>query len=174
LLRCPTARPLGKFVLKDARLVFRVYADLELEPGAEVPCALWSINEADERALDRYEGFGHRAGYFKEFILLKYAGRPRKAMLYLMNAGEGVAPPSESYVETIRQGYQDFGIDQRYLDAALRHSWDEKRHNEITRARRAKQKDREQGKHAVVHVPERLALRRQQITKSVMCEHSED
>lgn len=165
-LRCPTARPLGKFMLKDARLVFRVYADLELEPGAEVPCALWSINAADEQALDRYEGHGSKMGYYKDEILLRYAGRPRKAMLYLMNAGEGVAPPSKDYAETIRKGYEDFDIDEKYLNAALAHSWEEKDHNDFTRARRERQKGREQGRHAVIS--EDMALRRQQKTKEAM------
>lgn len=163
--RCPTARPLGKFMMKDARLVFRVYADLDLIPGAVVPCGLWSINEADERALDAYEGTGHGAGYYKEYILLSYAGRPRRAMVYLMRAGEGVAPPSQSYADTIREGYQDFGIDPKYLNAALKHSWEEKDHNDFTRGRRERQRDREQGRHAVVTMPETVALRRQRITQ---------
>lgn len=161
-LRCPTARPLGKFTLRDARLVFRVYADLDLVPGAEVPCGLWSINSADERALDQYEGHRSQYGYYKDYILLQYAGRPRKALVYLMRAGEGVAPPSEDYARTIREGYQDFGMDVRFLNAALKHSWEAKDHNEFTRARREKQKRR--GQRAVVTVSEALALRRQQIT----------
>ena len=167
-LRCPTARPLGKFTLKDARLVFRVYADLDLIPGTEVPCGLWSINEADERALDAYEGHGSAAGYYKEYILLRYAGRPRKAMIYLMRAGEGVAPPSQSYVDTIREGYQDFGINEKYLNAAIKHSWDAKDPTDFTRGRRTRQRRREQGRHAIVTMPESVARHRQQITQETL------
>ena len=54
--RCPTARPLGKFMLTEARLVFRGVADLEYAPGETVPCGLWSLYASDERALDGYEG----------------------------------------------------------------------------------------------------------------------
>jgi hypothetical protein len=161
-LRCPTARPLGKFTMKDARLVFRVYADLELKPGTEVPCVLWSINELDERALDQYEGSRSAHGYYKEYILLRYAGQPRKAMLYLMRSDAGVAPPSQAYVDTIREGYQDFEINQKYLNAAIKHAWDEKAHSDITRARRSRQK--RNGQHrAVVTMPESVALRRAQL-----------
>ncbi len=161
-MRCPTARPLGKFIMRDARLVFRVWADLELKPGAEVPCALWQINDADERALDAYEGVRLARGYYKEYIMLRYAGRPRKAMLYLMYSGEGIAPPSQAYFDTIRDGYQDFGMDKKYLNAALKHAWDEKAHTEITRGRRTRQKDG--GVHrAIVTMPESVALRRQQL-----------
>ena len=161
-LRCPTARPLGKFTMRDARLVFRVYADLELKPGAEVPCGLWSINAADERALDAYEGCQAAHGYYKEYITLLYAGRPRKAMLYLMRSDAGIAPPSQAYADTIREGYQDFGMNPKYLDAAIKHAWDEKAHSEITRGRRERQKHG--GVHrAIVTMPESIALRRAQM-----------
>ena len=154
--RCLSAKPLGRFILKDARLVFRVYADVEYCPGAEVPCGLWSINQADERVLDQYEGTTHPNGYFKEYLLLKYAGRPRKALIYLMRSADGIAPPSKGYYETVFQGYEDFGLDRKYLDEALQHAWDEKAHSQQTRARRERQRSRT----AVVHMPESLVMRR--------------
>jgi len=169
--RCPSARPLGKFTLKDARLVFRVYADLDLVPGAEVPCGLWRIDDADERALDNYEGL-HRGkhGYYKDYILLKYQGKPEKAMLYLMQEGEGVAPPSSAYAQTIREGYQDFKMNPEFLNAAIKHSWDEKNPSEVIRQRRERQRRREGGSKpaAVVSVPESLALRRQKVTHPIL------
>ena len=83
-------------------------------------------------------------------------------MLYLMRSDEGLAPPSQAYFDTIRDGYQDFGIDKKFLNAALKHAWDEKQHSEITRGRRERQK---QGRvhRAVVTMPESVALRRQQM-----------
>lgn len=161
-IRCPSARPLGKFLLRDAKLVFRVYADLELIPGAEVPCGLWSIDETDQRRLDDREGTGLSYGYYKDHILLRYAGKPRKASIYLMKGGEGFAPPSQSYADTIRAGYQDFNLDPRYLNTAIQHSWDEKDPTAMIRGRRARQRDREGRHSAVVTMPESLALRRQQ------------
>src|ERR1700693_3768222 len=79
--RCPTARPLGKFLLTSARLVFRGVADLECHAGENAPCGLWAINQADEVALDRYEGVG-LGRYGKFHVDLEYLGRPRQAIIY--------------------------------------------------------------------------------------------
>ena len=140
-LRCPTARPQGKFILTGAKLVFRHYADLELGPQEwEVPCALWSLNRADVEALKRYEGEGLRRGYYPEKILIRFAGRERECTLYLMRNGTGIAPPMDEYAHILREGYQDFGLPIKYLNAALRHSWDAKEHSEMTRERRERAK----------------------------------
>ena len=60
--RCPDAKPLGVCLLRDWRLMFKgsltgAYATIEKEKGFRVPALLWEISEADEKRLDRYEGF---------------------------------------------------------------------------------------------------------------------
>lgn len=137
--RCPTARPLGKFLLKDARLVFRGVADLEYIAGSKVPCALWMINGDDEAALDMYEGIASGIYFKTREISIEYAGKRRKTVLYLMNS-EGVYPPSQSYVDTIRQGYRDFKLDESYLDEAIRRSFSDKSPDDYTIARRLRQR----------------------------------
>lgn len=138
-IRCPTARPLGRFMLTKARLVFRVFADLEYDETSQVPCGLWAINRADEEALDRYEGVDAGAYFKSEDIVLTYAGRRRNALVYLMN-NKGVWPPSQRYADTIRQGYKDFKLNDRYLDEALARSFDKQPNAELLE-RRARQRD---------------------------------
>ena len=60
--RCPGADVAGIATLHDYRLLFRGSGSgfyLTIEPciGSEVPVGVWSITEADEKALDRYEGY---------------------------------------------------------------------------------------------------------------------
>jgi AIG2-like family len=137
--RCPTARPLGKFLLRDARLVFRGVADLEYIAGAQVPCALWMINADDEAALDMYEGIATGTYFKTREIKIEYAGKRRAPVLYLMNS-EGVYPPSQAYVDTIRQGYRDFKMNESFLDEAIRRSFLDKAPDEHTLARRLRQR----------------------------------
>lgn len=137
-MRCPTARPLGKFMLTSARLVFRGVADLEFAPGEKTPCGLWAVNKDDERELDIYEGVGAGVYFKTEQIKLEYAGRRQPALIYLMNS-DGIYPPSQTYADTIRKGYRDFNLDERYLDAAIARSFNEKNPDEETMNRRVRQ-----------------------------------
>jgi hypothetical protein len=137
--RCPTARPLGKFMLTSARLVFRSVADLDFVPNESTPCGLWSLNEDDEHSLDAYEGIAHGSYFKSEEIKLTYAGRRRKALIYLKTT-EGIYPPSREYARIIRQGYRDFGLDESYLDAAIARAYNEKNPDEDIIARRERQR----------------------------------
>ena len=57
--RCPGAKLIGIGYLTNHRLEFYLHATVEhtRAHGAKVPVAVWEISEADERSLDRYEGF---------------------------------------------------------------------------------------------------------------------
>lgn len=60
--RCPTARIIGTATLPDYELLFKgsktgSYLTVEPKKGKSVPVAVWETTEADEAALDRYEGF---------------------------------------------------------------------------------------------------------------------
>lgn len=152
--RCPGAKPAGVVWLDNARLVFRGVADVECIPGYRVPCGMWSITPQNEASLDRYEGV---AGgfYTKELVDL---GEGREALIYMMTA-QGIYPPSQYYVDTLRQGYKDFGLPMKYLNAAIFHSFKGKDPCEQTIARRQRQK---QSSHQqrLVPMPESLARKR--------------
>ena len=158
--RCPGARPLGKFMLTSARLVFRGAADVDYMKDSIMPCGLWAITKSDEDALDRYEGVAGGLYMKSEDIVLKYKGEPQKALIYLMTS-EGVYPPSQAYANIIRQGYRDFKLDESFLDAAIARSFEDKNHDEQTRARRMRQ--RESALHRnLVQMPEAVAAKLKQ------------
>jgi len=121
-IRCPSARPVAKLYIANARLVFRSVADAEIStnPDDRMPVGVWSITREDELALDRYEGVN--SGMYGRFTLKV---GDEDALIYMMH-DRGVAPPGEGYLAIIRKGYEDFGLDTSYLDAALAASFDEK------------------------------------------------
>jgi hypothetical protein len=137
-IRCPGAKSLGWFFLKDARLVFRGVADIEFKKGEKVPVGLWRISTQNEATLDHYEGVDGGMYYKDERIIINYKGRPTPVLVYLMNS-EGVYPPSDHYANAIREGYKNFGLPEKYLDNAIEQSFN-KEPDEQTTARRARQK----------------------------------
>ena len=42
-----------------------------------------------------------------------------EAMVYIMRDDAPEGTPSPYYVEVVRQGYRDFGMDEKYLDESL-------------------------------------------------------
>ncbi len=119
-MRCPNAVPVGRFALKDARLVFRGDADCVYTPGSICHGALWRITAECEAALDHYEEIS--AGlYRKKFDELASIDGVEKFMYYRMNSTI-VSPPSRIYLETIEQGYRDFDIPVWHLREAVKAS----------------------------------------------------
>ena len=129
-LRCPTAKPVGTAVIKDYELLFKgsktgAYLTIEPKVGAEVPVAVWSVEPADEKRLDVYEGFP--AFYYKaelELPVRYFSGKTvvRKAFVYIMHEERPLGLPSGSYVRTCLEGYSNFGFDESILLAALENS----------------------------------------------------
>lgn len=128
MYRCPQAEKLGRLRLRDWQLVFRGVADIVPMPGAICWGGVWRITPACERALDRYEGVDGGM-YRKEYLPIKRTPHGETDMLiYVMNS-TGVYPPSERYLQTIIEGYRDFGLPKSasdLLDRALWESWAEK------------------------------------------------
>jgi gamma-glutamylcyclotransferase (GGCT)/AIG2-like uncharacterized protein YtfP len=119
---------LGPATIRDWRLVFRGVADIEPSQGASVQGALWSITPRCERALDRYEGYPRLYGK-------RHTRRPGggRVMLYVMNDQDWISTPGKHYLNVIREGYQDFGLDLEALMAAFDHAME----NQIARSRDA-------------------------------------
>ena len=119
--RCPEAKIVGTAVLKDWKLVFRTHADIEPCKGSEVPVLIWSISPADERSLDRYEGYP--SYYIKKDleVTVLETGETVTAMVYLMTKGRKAAvPPAKYYYDIIAEGYERFGFNKAVLEKALR------------------------------------------------------
>ena len=115
--RCPQARSLGKVTLKDHKLAFRTFCDAVNEPGATMECALWEITDLCEMSLDALEGYPNFYG--KKEVSVKYNGRKIRAMIYYMKDRHAVAPPSQQYLDTVADGYDDHGMDLTQLVDAL-------------------------------------------------------
>lgn len=122
LRRCPDAVQIGAATVEDYELLFRGntrhfgVATIEPRQGESVPVGIWSISERDERALDRYEGWPNL--YEKQTFLVRVKGKLISAMAYIMTPGRRIAPPSEAYLDTITQGYEDFGFELAPLISA--------------------------------------------------------
>ncbi|MCD8364708.1 MAG: gamma-glutamylcyclotransferase [Clostridiales bacterium] len=126
--RCPSASVYAQGTLDNWELLFRgspvnSHATIRKRQGCHVPVLVWNIEPADEKRLDRYEGYP--AYYYKKDIMVNIDGHKKKAMVYIMNERFRAGRPSSSYVETIVQGYMDNGFDQSYLNDVLWENYQE-------------------------------------------------
>lgn len=117
-MRCPTAKVVGNGYLYDYGLVFRVYATIEPSVGDKVPVTVWEIDEPCEQSLDRYEGYPRL--YDKEHMDVEVDGKIYRAMVYIMNEEvREYSFPHSQYMYVVKEGYEDMGLDTKYLSAAL-------------------------------------------------------
>ncbi len=133
LRRCPGAIYVGYGFLKDRRLMFRRgFLTVGQKRDCVVPVLVWRVNEADEAALDRYEGYPHL--YRKEevpmkvlsFIDGKFLGTVT-AFVYVMDASGPGVRPSRAYLDICTEGYKRFGFNLSFLKAALEEFTPQKR-----------------------------------------------
>jgi hypothetical protein len=122
--RCPAAIPVGRFYLPHARLVFRGVADCIADANSQCPGGIWKITPECEQALDHYEGIAGGL-YRKVFLPIAPIDDETELMLYTMHS-EGIYPPSQVYLDSIKQGYRDFNLPLASLRAAVKASWVEK------------------------------------------------
>lgn len=126
--RCPSAKPIGKINLKNYKLVYKGSADdyayltIEECEGYYVPLGLFEISIFDIFSLDAYEGYPEL--YSKYYIPVKMNGKTKKALIYVMNECFHYHLPSQQYIETCKEGYNDFRFNQSILDRALIDTFD--------------------------------------------------
>ena len=131
MIRCPSARMIGTATIEDYRLMFKgsktgSYLTIEPEEGCSVPVGVWEVSEADELALDRYEGFP--TFYYKKELELPITGirtgkvRRRKAFVYIMHEDRLLGVPSNMYMRICMEGYMDFGFNYDILWEAYEYS----------------------------------------------------
>ncbi len=114
--RCKDSVFLKKFELKGYKLNFRSKyraADIEKKKNSIVPGGLFEISKSDEKKLDLYEDFPvlYNKIYFKYYN--------QKVMTYIMNKKTYFRYPTEKYLNVIKQGYKDCGLDKSYLIKTL-------------------------------------------------------
>lgn len=127
--RCPNSKVYGRATLNGYRLAFHgntynAHATILRKKGYKIPVLIWDVPEEDEKALDRYEGYPRY--YFKEDIVATMeSGEIVTAMVYIMDRAQKSGIPSERYVETITEGYNDCNFDLDYLRLAIKENQDE-------------------------------------------------
>ena len=114
--RCPNCKYIKKMVLYDYNLTFRSKygaADIEKKQGAKVYGALYQISRAAEKRLDVYEEY---PTLYKK-IYFKY--KNYKVMTYTMVRKTKLVPPTERYLNIVKQGYKDCKLNIKSLKTAL-------------------------------------------------------
>ena len=114
--RCPKCRYIKKYILHDYQLTFRSKygaADIERKVGKKVYGALYIISKCAEKRLDVYEEY---PTLYKK-IYFKYGNK--KVMAYTMCRKTKLVPPTERYLNIVKQGYRDCKLNLKSLNAAL-------------------------------------------------------
>jgi len=103
--RCPEAESMGKVVLKDHKLAFKLHCDAEYKPGASMECALWRITDDCEQSLDRLEGYPFY--YDKKEVIIQHQGKTIRPMIYYMKDNSALDMPAEHYLNMVVEGYSE-------------------------------------------------------------------
>ena len=115
--RCPKCRYIKKIILHNYNLTFRSKygaADIEKKYGKKVYGGLYKISKSDESKLDVYEEYP--VLYKKMFFIY----RGVKVMTYIMSKKTKLVPPTNRYLNIIKQGYIDCKLNTKSLKVALR------------------------------------------------------
>jgi|TARA_B110000027_G_C15972797_1_gene235069 gamma-glutamylcyclotransferase (GGCT)/AIG2-like uncharacterized protein YtfP len=114
--RCKDSIFLKKISLKNFKLTFRSKyraADIEPKKNSNVPGALYEISKNDERKLDVYEDY---PDLYNKYYFSYYG---KKVMTYTMVKKTTFRFPTERYLNIVKRGYKDCGLDKSYLKKAL-------------------------------------------------------
>jgi len=101
--RCPAARPVTAFYLRDWRLELHCHATIRPSPGDSVAGALWCITPDCEASLDAFEGY---PTYYSKCVLEQDG---IQFMVYEMTPPL-TGSPSQGYVDLLAEGYQDWQL----------------------------------------------------------------
>jgi len=110
--RCKDSIFLKKINLKNFKLTFRSKyraADIEYKKGSLVPGALYEISKSDEKKLDIYEDY---LILYKTYYFYYYG---KKVMTYTMIKKTSFAFPTERYLNIVKKGYKDCGLEIKFL-----------------------------------------------------------
>ena len=114
--RCKDSIFLKKINLKDFRLTFRSKyraADIEPKKNSIVPGGLFDISKSDEKKLDIYEDYPI---LYRKFYFTYYG---KKVMTYTMVKKTPFRFPTERYLNVVKRGYKDCGLDNKFLNKSL-------------------------------------------------------
>jgi gamma-glutamylcyclotransferase (GGCT)/AIG2-like uncharacterized protein YtfP len=114
--RCPASRPLG--LARLARHRFAIleagYATVVRDPNSTVHGVLYDLALADVPALDRYEDIGRGLYRKATQAVLRNAGAPVQALVYI-GAGASGGEPRPRYMEALVAAARTAGLPDPYL-----------------------------------------------------------
>nr|WP_315024090.1 gamma-glutamylcyclotransferase family protein [uncultured Aminipila sp.] len=111
---CPFAKVLGVGELENYKLTFRGrhrgVANIEKCEGQKIPVVLWEINDTWGKVLEKSASILRR--YVKNQVQVKFRNQTIDAVVYVIadKYCEFPAKPRLSYIETMEQGYDEYGI----------------------------------------------------------------
>lgn len=111
--RCPDAVPVKTIMLREWQLEFFNHATIRQTKNAVVPGVIWSLTPRCETSLDIFEGYPY---YYNKRTWIQ---DELQFFFYVMN-NEKLGTPSSGYVNNIREGYQQWGLPETYLDQSLK------------------------------------------------------
>src|SRR5210317_207585 len=109
--RCKNSSYLKKINLKNFKLTFRSKyraADIEPKNNSIVTGGLFEISKSDEKKLDFYEDYPN---LYKKYYFYYYG---KKVMTYSMVIKSPFMYPTERYLNVIKKGYKDCGLELHY------------------------------------------------------------
>ena len=118
LRRCPDDEPKFKATLPDYKLIYTGrstewqnggVASIKPFKGETVVGAIYEISEDCLDSLDIYEGFPTVYDR-KNLAVFTESGEPVEAITYIKVEESVETPPSQKYLDTIQDGYRDWGI----------------------------------------------------------------
>jgi gamma-glutamylcyclotransferase (GGCT)/AIG2-like uncharacterized protein YtfP len=119
-VRCPTAREIGRAILRDHRLVIMAsgYASVVPALGQDVHGVVWKIGPRDLAALDAYEDVA--GGLYRRAMLpVVQNGATVKALVYLGN-DKREGRPRPGYMEEVIAAARDCGLPEDYVATLAR------------------------------------------------------
>lgn len=114
--RCPDSEPVGVATLAGWELTFRGVADIRRSASRKTYGALWRISDRDRDRLDTYEGYPSLYG--REKVTVRIDRAELVAATYVMR-DDYLGLPSPAYLDTIRRGYDKWGLPKLALDIAV-------------------------------------------------------
>ena len=115
--RCKDSIYIKNYNLKDFKLTFRSKyraADIEKKSRSIVPGGIFEISKSDEKKLDLYEDFPI---LYKKYYFSYYG---KKVMTYTMVKKSPFKFPTERYLNVVKRGYKDCGLDKKFLNRGLK------------------------------------------------------
>lgn len=121
-VRCRDAGLVGTGFIQGYELLFKgsltgCYATIEPKEESTVPVTVWAISKADEKRLDRYEGFP--TFYYKKDIEVQMKDGAITGLVYIMHEDRHCGMPFPWYYEQMERDYLKFGFDRVILKKAL-------------------------------------------------------